>query len=485
MPRFLPFLLGAALGTTQLVACAQAPDKRPIAAPPTASRLPWLDSLLAASPILRQHQVGLSLAYADSAQPFYGSQEAKYFTPASTMKLFSFYAGLHLLADSLPSLRYFSRRDTLFFQGTGDPTLLHGDVPSRRAFEFLRLRPEKTLAYCDIACVSPFGPSWAWDDFGYYFQPERGAFPIYGHTVRFYGAAPVPAPAPAPVKPSAGTGRAAAAPSALPAAARVRVLPRYFAPLAGPAAASLRTPGLDEDTHVLRAPLENRFSVLPFTKKWVDETPFITSRGLLLRLLGDTLRRATSSAAWRPRSRLDSIRTLPGLPVDSLYRRMLRVSDNFLAEQLLLMCSTKIGNHDSLSTGRAIRYAQARFLKGLPDPVYWADGSGLSRLNLLTPRTLTGLLLRLHQEVPEARLLSLLAAGGGQGTLRRRYHDAAGPWVWGKTGTLSNNLNVCGYLRTGSGRLLAFSFMNNNHVAESGDLRNEVERVLRQVRARL
>ena len=149
------------------------------------------------------------------------------------------------------------------------------------------------------------------------------------------------------------------------------------------------------------------------------------------------------------------------------------------------MCSTKIGRHDSLSTERVIRYARKNLLAGLPDPVYWADGSGLSRLNLLTPRTLTGLLLRLHQEVPEARLLSLLAAGGGQGTLRRRYHDAAGPWVWGKTGTLSNNLNVCGYLRTRGGRLLAFSFMNNNHVAESADLRNEVERVLRQVRERL
>ena len=79
----------------------------------------------------------------------------------------------------------------------------------------------------------------------------------------------------------------------------------------------------------------------------------------------------------------------------------------------------------------------------------------------------------------------LLAAGGGQGTLRKRYHDAAGPWVWGKTGTLSNNLNVCGYLRTKSGRLLAFTFLNNNHVADSGDIRNEMERVLRQVRERL
>ena len=422
--------------------------------------------------MLRQHQVGLSLADAATGEDLFGYQETKYFTPASTMKLFSFYAGLHLLGDSLPSLRSFSRNDTLFFQGTGDPTLLHGDVPSHRAYQFLLHRPEHKLAYCDIACVPAYGPSWTWDDYGYYFQPERGAFPIYGNTVRFYAAAPLPARA----------GGVAAVP---PAAARVRVLPRFFAPLVGPATPDLLTPGLDKDTHVLRAPNENRFYVLPSAKKWVDETPFITSRGLMLRLLGDTLRRATTAAAWRPRPGQDSIRTLYGLRVDSLYRRMLRVSDNFLAEQLLLMCSTKIGNHDSLSTGRVIRYARKNLLTGLPDPVFWVDGSGLSRLNLITPRTLTGLLLKLHQELPERRLLSLLAAGGGQGTLRKRYHDAAGPWVWGKTGTLSNNLNVCGYLRTKSGRLLAFSFLNNNHVADSGDMRNEVERVLRQVRERL
>jgi D-alanyl-D-alanine carboxypeptidase/D-alanyl-D-alanine-endopeptidase (penicillin-binding protein 4) len=477
MLRPLYFLLLLTLGATQLPACAQSATDKPAVVAEIAlpgKPLPWLDSILSASPILARHQVGVSLAYADSTRPFYGYQEAKYFTPASTMKMFSFYAGLHLLGDSLPSLRYFSRHDTLFFQGTGDPTLLHGDVPSRRAYNFLLNRPEHNLAYCDIACVAPFGPSWTWDDYGYYFQPERGPFPIYGHTVRFYATPSVPVRA----------GGLAARP-ATPPQSRVRVLPRFFAPLVGPAPATMLTPGMDKDMHMVRALHENRFYVLPTNKKWVDETPFVTSRGLMLRLLGDTLRRATSNAAWRPRPSQDSIRTLYGLRVDSLYRRMLRVSDNFLAEQLLLMCSTKIGYRDSLSTGRVIRYTRKNLLTGLPDPVLWVDGSGLSRLNLVTPRTLTGLLLKLHQEVPERRLLSLLAAGGGQGTLRKRYHDATGPWVWGKTGTLSNNLNMCGYLRTKSGRLVAFTFMNNNHIVDSYYMRNEVERVLRQVRERL
>lgn len=484
--RLLYFLLLLAVGGTQLLACAQVAEETPAVVPappvaPTAQRLPWLQGLLDSSAILRQHQVGLSLADAATGEDLFGYQEAKYFVPASTMKLFSFYAGLHLLGDSLPSLRYFSRHDTLFFQGTGDPTLLHGDVPSRRAYTFLLNRPEKELAYCAIACVPAFGPSWTWDDYGYYFQPERGPFPIYGHTVRFYAAAPVPS---RPVRPRATGGGAAPAP-APPPVARVRILPRFFASQVSPVPPERLTPGLDKDVHVLRAPLENHFYLRPSTKRWVDETPFLTSPRLLLRLLGDTLRRATTGAVWRPRPGLDSIRTLHGLRVDSLYRRMLRVSDNFLAEQLLLMCSTRVGYHDSLSTARVIRYARRHLLDSLPDRVVWVDGSGLSRLNLVTPRTLTALLVRLHREVPPPRLLSLLAAGGGQGTLRKRYHDAAGPWVWGKTGTLTNNLNVCGYLRTKSGRLVAFSFFNNNHVVDSYFMRNEVERVLRHVRQRL
>ena len=479
MLRPLYFLLLLTLGATQVPACAQSATDKPAAGGPEAAGpgrpLPWLDSVLAASPILARHQVGVSLAYADSARPFYGFQDTKYFTPASTMKLFSFYTGLHLLGDSLPSLRYFSRHDTLFFQGTGDPTLLHGDVPSRRAYRFLLSRPEHSLAYCAIACVKPFGPGWTWDDYGYYFQPDRAAFPIYGNTVRFYATPPVP---------MRGRNGATTHP-ALDAQSHIRVLPRFFAPLVGPAPAELLSPDIDTDTHVIRALHENRFYVLPTNKKWVDETPFVTSSGLMLRLLGDTLRRATTGAVWRPRPGLDSVRTLHGLRADSLYRRMLRVSDNFLAEQLLLMCSTTLGRHDSLSTGRVIRYARQHYFATLPDPVVWVDGSGLSRLNLITPRALTGLLLRLHQELPERRLLRLLAAGGGQGTLRKRYHDAAGPWVWGKTGTLTNNLNMCGYLRTKSGRLVAFSFFNNHHVASSYAMRNEVERVLGLLRERL
>ncbi len=438
--------------------------------------MPWLRQRLDSSAALRRQQVGVALADATTGAPLFGYNEARYFTPASTMKLLSLAGGLALLGDSLPSLRYFSRGDTLFFQGTGDPTFLHGDVPSRRAYAFLATRPEKVLAYCDIACVPAYGPGWTWDDFGYYFQPERTAFPMYGNTVRFYAAAPLV------VRPRPG-----APAQALPQ--RVHVRPRQFAPLTERAGSDFHlSPDQDDEMHVYRAQLENRFTYRPSSKKWIDEVPYRTNRTLLLRLLGDTLRRAIVGAQWHPRASQDAVGTLRGLRADSLYRRMLRVSDNFLAEQLLLMVSSRVGYRDSLSSGRAIRHLLKNELKGLPDRPDWVDGSGLSRLNLLTPRTLTALLVQLHQQVPEARLLSLLAAGGGQGTLRKRYFEPGPPkvtWFWGKTGTLTHTCNLAGYVRCKSGRLVAVTFFNNGIPGDDQRTRNAMQWVLSEVRARL
>lgn len=439
--------------------------------------MPWLRQRLDSSRALRRQQVGVALADAATGEFLFGYNAGKDFTPASTLKLLSLYAGLTLLGDSLPSLRYFSRGDTLFFQGTGDPTLLHGDVPSRRAYAWLAARPEKLLAYCDIACVPAYGPGWTWDDFGYYFQPERTAFPLYGNTVRFYGSAPQLA------RPRPG-----APPQALPQ--RVRVAPRYFAPLTERAGPDFRlSPDQDHEEHVFRTQLDNRFTYLPAPGKWVDELPYRTSRALLLRLLGDTLRRAVVGVGpWHPRPGQDSIRTLYGLRADSLYRRMLRVSDNFLAEQLLLLASTRVGYRDSLSGARTIRYLLQHQLRTLPDRPDWVDGSGLSRFNLLTPRTLTALLVRLHRQVPEPRLLGLLAAGGGQGTLRKRYFAAGPPrqpWFWGKTGTLTHTCNLAGYLRCKSGRLVAVTFFNNNILGDDQRTRDAMQWILSEVRQQL
>lgn len=448
--RCLFLLLAGLLGLVP--AGAQTPALPPAAPPLPAAPADWLLHELEASPVLRQHHAGLQLTDVATGEVLAAWHAGQYFTPASTHKLLTLYAALRILPDSVPALRYLVRGDTLVFRGTADPTFLHGDVPSTRAYELLRRWPGK-LAYAETPMAdAKLGPGWSWDDYPYYFQPERGPFPIYGHTVRFYYRKP-------------GLG--------------VDVRPAWFNSAIRKAARGSSSPD-----HVQRELEANRFTWYPAPKPWVDEVPFRTDRNLLLTLLRDTLKRPVLTSRWRPRPG-ETPRTHYGLPVDSLLRRCIRVSDNFLAEQTLLLCSAQLG-HDTLSIMRTIQHVRRQgWLRPLPDSVAWVDGSGLSRQNLNTPRNQVALLLELHRLLPEPRLFDLLAAGGRQGTLRRAYRDPQQLWFWGKTGTLTNNHNLCGYLRTRSGRLLAVSFLNNNHLAETGVIRREMERILTLVRERL
>ncbi|WP_400193940.1 D-alanyl-D-alanine carboxypeptidase/D-alanyl-D-alanine-endopeptidase [Hymenobacter sp. B81] len=454
MLRFRLLLLAGLLPAALVAPAQTTPALPPTAAPPLpAAPADWLLRELEASPVLRQHHAGLQLSYVATGQSLLSWHADKYFVPASTHKLLTLYAALRILGDSVPSLRYQVRGDTLLVRGTGDPTLLHGDVPSARAYQFMQRWPGPLRLAPTPYAESAYGPGWPWDDYPYYFQPERGGFPIYGHTVRFYARQPGRAPV---------------------------VQPRWFRPLVQAAPAGATSPD-----HVLREPEANRYTWFAAPRAWVDESPFRTSPALLLTLLRDTLHRDVQPGRWRPQPGSPG-RTLYGLPVDSLLRRMVRVSDNLLAEQTLLLCAAQLG-HDTLSAARVMAHVRRQgWLRPLPDSVAWVDGSGLSRLNLNTPRNQVALLRQLHQLVPEPRLLSLLAAGGGQGTLRRAYRSPdKKPWLWGKTGTLSNNHNLCGFVRTRSGQLLAFSFLNNNHLAGTEAVRREMERLLTLVRERL
>ena len=65
---------------------------------------------------------------------------------------------------------------------------------------------------------------------------------------------------------------------------------------------------------------------------------------------------------------------------------MMQESDNFLAEQLLLLASSTLS--DTLNTKTAIEYMLNNHLKDLKQQPRWVDGSGLSRYNLFSPEAI-------------------------------------------------------------------------------------------------
>ncbi len=374
----------------------------------------------------------------------------KYFTPASNTKIFTFFSALKILGDSVPAFHYRETNDSLIFWGTGDPSFLYKYVYNNgRTYNFLR-NAQKPLYFSSANFYSaPFGPGWAWDDYNDYYAAERSAFPVYGNIFS--------------VKLENGS------PKTYPAFFR-----KYYAQ--GPEM---------ERTQVIRE-LQSNYFTFHWGKRRSSSTvwdiPIRVEEGLSVMLLCDTLRKPIAVLDKHPfdSAKLSQVKTFYSIPTDSLYKVLMQDSDNFIAEQILMMCSDVI-NPDTMQTEIAIRYVKKNFLKDLKDAPSWVDGSGLSRYNLFTPRTIVQMWEKIYQLRPRERLFPLLATGGVNGTIRNWYKGDAEPYIFGKTGSLSNVHCLSGYLVTRSGKTLIFSFMNNNFVESTSKVRTHMQDLLKMI----
>jgi serine-type D-Ala-D-Ala carboxypeptidase/endopeptidase (penicillin-binding protein 4) len=366
-----------------------------------------------------------------------------YFTPASNTKIFTFYTSLQLLGDSVPSLKYIQRNDSLIFWGMGDPSFLYSNVyQNDKVFQFLKSRPEKLFLSTTNFQTEHLGAGWAWDDYPYSYSSERSPFPIFGNLME--------------VKKVTSQS--------------FQVSPSYFKKYL-----NISTTQHESD-EVIREINSNQLTFYPGKKKSTHwDVPFHYSSELVTSLLSDTLKKAVTEISWLISSNAKILRSTP---VDSLYRVLMQDSDNFIAEQLLLQCAAVVS--DTLKPEIAIRHSIKNFLADLPDKPQWVDGSGLSRFNLFTPRSIVALWDKIYRQIPRERLFKLLATGGKNGTTKNWY-KAEVPYIYGKTGSLSNNHNLSGYIITKKGTTLIFCMMSNNYVASNNDLKKQMEVILKMV----
>jgi D-alanyl-D-alanine carboxypeptidase/D-alanyl-D-alanine-endopeptidase (penicillin-binding protein 4) len=173
-------------------------------------------------------------------------------------------------------------------------------------------------------------------------------------------------------------------------------------------------------------------------------------------------------------------RLLYSQPLDSFLVPLMHRSDNFFAEQSLLMVSQRVLGY--MSDRALIDTILATDLRGLPQPPRWVDGSGLSRYNLFTPQDMVTILYRMLQEFGWSRIKTIFPSGN-EGTLRGYYvNDSTA--IYAKTGTLSGVVALSGFLQTRKGKWLAFSVLVNNHQSTATAVRRQVENFLGELRNR-
>lgn len=424
-------------------------------------RMSPLEMMFDTSKVFSDNFTGFMLYDPSSDSVIYAQNEKRYFTPASNTKLFTFYTGLKMLPDSIPALQYIVREDSLFFRGTGAPSFLHPDFGNPDIYQFLK-ESNRQLFYSDTHFDDELmGPGWSWSDFNYYYSAQKSPFPIYGNVMR--------------VTVEEVRLRQIASDSA-----GLKVSPSFFQ-------TKIDTPIFRDDVPLIaRGFADNDYKYFPKadTGTYTVDRPFHYTPELITEMLSDTLGRpVTYTQDALPGENDYQTQTLYSLPADTLYRRMLQPSDNFIAEQLLLITASQM--NWSLNGRKVIEYMKENYLKEMPDEPQWVDGSGLSRYNMFTPRSVIWLLQQIDSEfVNDRELFAMLPAGGESGTIRSWYAsaDSDKPFVFAKTGTLSNNHCLSGYLITDSGRKLLFSFMNNHYITSSSVVKEEMNKVLQYIR---
>ena len=106
------------------------------------------------------------------------------------------------------------------------------------------------------------------------------------------------------------------------------------------------------------------------------------------------------------------------------------------------------------------------------------DGSGLARLNLVTPATVVKLLRYMYASPARDNWISLLPVGGQDGTLSTRFGDGpASGRVHAKTGSLSHVSALSGYVQRVNGDWIAFSILVNNYNSRTADVRGVMDRI--------
>ncbi len=181
----------------------------------------------------------------------------------------------------------------------------------------------------------------------------------------------------------------------------------------------------------------------------------LADRGV--KVLGDVRRAVTPPDA----AELASTRSAPLSEIAALLNKP---SDNLIAEMLLKELGYA-GTHSGTAES-GVRVVTG-FLKeqGIDTGgLSIHDGSGLSRLDLVTTRALTDLLVRADHAPWKAAYFQSLPIAGVDGTLRGRLKGTpAERNLHAKTGSLSHVSGLTGYVRTGGGEPLAFSVLINNY----------------------
>ncbi|MGE3513215.1 MAG: D-alanyl-D-alanine carboxypeptidase/D-alanyl-D-alanine-endopeptidase [Vicinamibacterales bacterium] len=478
--------------TPGTVGTAAAPDRSRLT--PEVARLRHSLDRILDTPDLESGTWGVAIRSLRSGDVFYAKHPRKLLTPASTLKIVTLAAAAERLGWDftyetevlgLGAIDFGFLDGDLIVRGSGDPSLSDDDGTAARVFrtwaERLKALGVRVLSGRIIGDDNAFddegyGAGWMWDDMDQAYAAGIGALQLnVDATVVTVTAAGT----------SGGPATVSVATDASGLAIHNRVV---TAPAGTPARVTLRRRAnstvLDVSGEVPAGgdPVSRRIAVVNPTRYFVEEL-----RKALI---------ANGIDVQGPAVDIDDLEVPPHVAdavpllvhrspsLRTLAETMMKVSQNQYAETLLKTLGAQVGI-PTFAGGRDV-VLQLLDEWGIPTgQLVLADGSGLSRYNLISAEALTAVLARVAQSAAlEGPFRAALPVAGGPGMLASRLlgTPAAGV-IQAKTGSMRHTRSIAGYARTADGEPLAFAILANNYGVPPAEVDRAADAILLAVSA--
>lgn len=155
-------------------------------------------------------------------------------------------------------------------------------------------------------------------------------------------------------------------------------------------------------------------------------------------------------------------------PMSRLIQIVNKPSQNFYAEQLLKTLGRKYKGAGSFKQGEQVVKDFLTSAGIASANLRMADGSGLSRQDLVEPQMTMGILQFMHRQPEFKAFYDSLPIAGIDGTIKSRMRGTAAEGnLHAKTGTINRVRSLSGYVTRKDGHLIAFCTMANNYLVDT------------------
>lgn len=427
---------------------------------------------------LYQSRTGIKIVSLGSGEVLYQRDSKLLFHPASNMKLlttaaalaklgpnFTFMSTIHAASLSLPDSTIFGN---LYFKGFADPGLTTEDLWWMvQKLKGIGVRKITGDLVCDESYLDDlyFGSGWMWDDVSSWYWPHISALTVNRNCVKIH------------VEPGPNVGD---------------ILKVHLEPA---------TTYMKIENHSATVDSSDTTSIEAFSvkRKWREGLNIVVVDGGLApgsqpkayfvevvepalyvgTLLSELLSAENITLMGKAVKGLTPDSSLAlvqhsSKPLSDLISYTNKESDNLYAELILKTIGAETrGAPGTAENGIAAIHQLFNEIGSDTTMFHLADGSGVSRYNVISPDQIIDLLKAMHHDFRvQAEFKASLPIAGVDGTLANRMKDTAAEGrLRAKTGSLRGVSALSGYTPTADGELLAFSMIMEHFVAPTSKIR--------------